>query len=419
MSSYLSRYYNKKVIILLDEYDTPMQEAYVHGFWNELTAFIQSIFNATFKTNPYIERAVMTGITRVSRESIFSDLNNLEIITTTSTKYETAFGFTEKEVFLAMEELGFSEKEEVKRWYDGFTFGNTGDVYNPWSILNYLDKREFKTYWANTSSNSLVCKLIQEAGSGVKEKFERLLCDENIECRIDEQIVYNRLGKQKDAIWSLLLAGGYLKVVFIDHINERYILRLTNYEVKKMFQKMVEDWFNTEDDNSYNEFIKSLLKGDKKAMNHYMNKVAIKTFSNFDTGTHPSQTEPERFHGVEATTSSFKGQNSCVCFYHGFVLGLVVNLQNRYIITSNRESGYGRYDVMMEPTDKDAPGIIMEFKVRDAGDEDTLADTALAALNQIDEKMYEQTLIDHGVKAENIYKYGFAFDGKKVFIDKK
>ena len=157
LSDYLSRYYGKKVIILLDEYDTPMQEAYVNGFWDELVAFTRSLFNSTFKTNPYLARAVMTGITRVSKESIFSDLNNLNVVTTTSDEYATAFGFTEEEVFNALDDYGYSDKKElVKKWYDGFTFGSKTDIYNPWSILNFLDKGKVGTYWANSSSNSLV-----------------------------------------------------------------------------------------------------------------------------------------------------------------------------------------------------------------------------------------------------------------------
>ena len=160
LSDYLYRYYGKKVIILLDEYDTPMQEAFVEGFWNELVAFIRSMFNSAFKTNPWLERAIMTGITRVSRESIFSDLNNLKVVTTTSDEYATSFGFTEEEVFAALDECGRSaEKQQVKQWYDGFIFGTHADIYNPWSILNFCDTGIFTTYWANTSSNSLVGKL--------------------------------------------------------------------------------------------------------------------------------------------------------------------------------------------------------------------------------------------------------------------
>ena len=396
LSKFLSRYYNKKVIILLDEYDTPMQEAYVDGFWDEMVAFTRSMFNAAFKTNPYLERAIMTGITRVSKESIFSDLNNLKVVTTTSDEYATAFGFTEEEVFASMDEMGMTDKEEVKRWYDGFVFGSVHDIYNPWSIINYLDTGRFTTYWANTSANSLVGKLIREGSSKVKETFESLLTGETVTTTLDEQIVYNQLGQTENAIWSLLLASGYLKVIKADIKEERYELALTNYEVKRMFQNMVSGWFDVSEGN-YNDFIKALLHGDKKAMNAYMNRVALSTFSYFDTGNRPSGAEPERF-------------------YHGFVLGLMVDLRDRYKITSNRESGFGRYDVLLEPLRKEDDGIILEFKVYDEYEEKTLSDTVAAALNQIEEKQYEVELIKRGIQKEHIHKYGFAFEGKKVLI---
>jgi hypothetical protein len=396
LSDYLYRYYGKKVIILLDEYDTPMQEAYVNGFWEELVSFIRSMFNSTFKTNPCLERAVMTGITRVSKESIFSDLNNLKVVTTTTAEYATAFGFTEEEVFAAMDEMGLTNKDEVKQWYDGFVFGNVSDIYNPWSILNYLDTGVLRTYWANTSSNSLVGKLLREGNVNLKEKFETLIRGGTIDSNLDEQIVYNQLETKRDAVWSLLLASGYLKVVQADIVNERYCLKLTNYEVKRMFCNMILDWFSTEDD-SYNDFVKALLVGDRKAMSAYMNRVALGTFSYFDTGNRPSGAEPERF-------------------YHGFVLGLIVELRERYVVTSNRESGFGRYDVLLEPLNETDDAIIIEFKVFDADDENTLSDTVASALAQIEEKQYAQTLIDKGIASERIRKYGFAFEGKNVLI---
>ena len=401
LSAFLYRYYGKKAIILLDEYDTPMLEAYVNGYWEELVSFTRSLFNSTFKTNPYLERAIMTGITRVSKESIFSDLNNLEVVTTTSEKYADSFGFTENEVFAALDEFGLSDtKNQVKSWYDGFTFGNRTDIYNPWSILNYLDKKRLAPYWANSSSNSLAGTLIQEGGKRTKQEFERLLRGETIIVAIDEQIVYNQLSTTNNAIWSLLLASGYLKVVRMDFMEKsgrwNYHLALTNKEVCMMFDGLIRNWFSESDDD-YNDFIKALLEGDLKAMNTYMNKVALATFSYFDTRKEPSEEEPERF-------------------YHGFVLGLMVELADRYIVTSNRESGFGRYDVMLEPKRPGDDGIILEFKVQDMDSEKELRDTVNAALAQIERQKYETMLAEKGVPQKNIRKYGFAFRGKTVLI---
>ena len=402
LSDYLTRYHGKKTIVLLDEYDTPMQEAYVRGYWEELVTFTRSMFNSAFKTNPYLERGMMTGITRVSKESIFSDLNNLKVVTTTSDEYADAFGFTEQEVFAALEEFGYVEREKVKFWYDGFFFGALKDIYNPWSILNYLDTGKFTTYWANTSSNSLVGKLIREGSKGIKTEFERLLEGEHLITPIDEQIVYNQLNGSEKAIWSLLLASGYLKVLSYEEYEKdgeditdpKYELAITNHEVKLMFRQMVRGWFDRVY-SDYNDFEKALLLGDVEAMNEYMNRVSSDMFSYFDTTT---RIEPERF-------------------YHGFVLGLMVSLENRYIITSNRESGFGRYDIMLEPKNKEDVAIIIEFKVFNTRRDKTIEDTVQAALQQIEDKNYEADLIARGVPKENIRKYGFAFRGKEVYIE--
>ena len=403
LSDYLYRYYDKKVIILLDEYDTPMQEAYVHGFWDEMVAFTRNLFNSTFKTNPYIGRAIMTGITRVSKESVFSDLNNLKVVTTTSNEYATSFGFTEEEVFAALDDRGMSEeKENVKKWYDGFVFGEHKDIYNPWSILNFLATGKYTAYWANTSSNSLVGKLIREGSSQLKTSFETLLRGESIICPIDEQIVYNQLNGSKAAVWSLLVASGYLKVLDYEDMKtvERipnYELTITNGEVRIMFESMVKGWFD-EAEEEYSNFVTALLLNDLDAMNEYMNDVAFRIFSYFDTGSNPSKSQPERF-------------------YHGFVLGLLVELKGRYQITSNRESGFGRYDIMLEPVKPESDdAIIIEFKVFNPRKESSLEDTLTSALSQIEEKKYEETLISKGIPKEKIRKYGFAFEGKNVLI---
>ncbi len=397
----LYRYNQKKVLILLDEYDTPIQEAYTDGFWDEMTGFVRILFNSTFKTNPYLERAVLTGITRISKESIFSDLNNLKVDTMTNARYDTDFGFTQQEVSEALKGYNYVHNmAEVKTWYDGFKIGNAEDIYNPWSITQFLDNGIFDDYWANTSENALVEKLIREGNADVKKEVESLLDGDSVEVLIDDEIVFNLIDKNESGIFSLLLAAGYLKIDSITNnvgVRKKYKVSLTNLEVMHTFEDMIKRWF--EGDNvRYNDFIKALLANDVKYMNRFMNDVALNTFSNFDSGNRPSEkNEPERF-------------------YHGFVLGLIVDLRGRYIVKSNRESGFGRYDVCLEPLDKSDPAYIFEFKVYDPDEEKTLQDTVEQALAQIRDKDYDSDLISRGVRAEKIYHYGFAFEGKHVLI---
>lgn len=406
LSRYLCKYYQKKVIILLDEYDTPMQEAYVNGFWDQLANLMRGLFNAAFKTNAYLERAVMTGITRVSKESVFSDLNNPEIVTMTSCKYATSFGFTEEEVFRSLKEFELQDKaDEVKRWYDGFRFGNCGSIFNPWSITQFLDKREFKPYWANTSSNALVGKLIQEGDRKIKMVVEDLMEGRSFRGIIDEQIVFNEIDYNQDAVWSLLLVSGYLKIIDFHAVDDEfeeglveYELTLTNLEIVLVFRKMIHGWFAV-CKSSYNDFISALLQDDLESMNEYLNRVALSTVSSFDSGRQPSELmQLEKF-------------------YHGLVLGMMLDLRNRYVIISNRESGFGRYDILLEPRSKEDDGIIFEFKVYNPKKEKNLEDTVQAAIRQVIGKRYAASLSEKGVPEEKIRVYGFAFKGKEVLVD--
>lgn len=407
LCSYLYQYYHKNVIIMLDEYDTPMQEAWIAGCWDETVDFFRSFFNYTFKSNKYLCRGLITGITRISKESIFSDLNNLEVVTTTSEKYTTSFGFTEKETFEALEQAGLgAEQQKVKQWYDGFTFGSQRDMYNPWSIVSFLNKKgRYETYWANTSSNRLVNSLIQRGNSEIKKTMEALLQGNSFLANLDEQIMLNQLVGSTDAVWSLLLATGYLKVLNVraekpdDDGMMQYTLALTNLEVKKLFHKMIKGWFGDNAQLPYNDFIKALILDDVDSMNEFMNRIALCSFSNFDTAKGASGNDaPERF-------------------YHGFVLGLMVELAGRFRIMSNRESGFGRYDIMLVPVDQEKDNAyIIEFKVHKPAKEKGLEETVKHALNQIEEKQYAVQLILEGMRPDQIRKYGFAFAGKTCLI---
>ena len=398
LSELLYKHHGKKVLIFLDEYDTLMQEAFSSGDWNEIVEVIKNLFNATFKTNPYLEKSLITGITRVSKESILSDFNHVSIVSTLSKQYETAIGFTEEEVFAAMDEYGLTEKEKVKFWYDGFNFGNHSAMYNPRSIINYLKYQEFKPYWANTSSNGLVSLVLRQASPELKMEMERLLDGKSIKTSIDEQLIFDNLtgGGEDVSTYSLLLASGYMTGTLLvndEDKGEIYNIRITNHETRRMFKSLIKKWFSGRH-NQYNRFVTALLAGGLEEMNYYMANVSSNVFSFFDTGI-----------------------NAAENFYHAFTLGLMVELRDRYIITSNRESGFGRYDIMLEPRNKNSDdAIIIEFKVFKEMHEDTLKDTAAAALKQIEEKQYAAVLMEKGISAEKIRKYGFAFKGKEVLI---
>lgn len=403
LSEMLYIHHEKKPIIILDEYDTPMQEAYISGYWSEAVEFLRNFFNSTFKTNPYLNRSLMTGITRISKESIFSDFNHVQMVTMQSSKYADCFGFTEEEVFAAMDECGLMEKDIVKKWYNGFHIGNKTDIYNPWSIINYLSNEgRLAPYWANSSSNGLINKMIREGNADVKLKLDKLLRDEPIEEYLNDEIIFNNLDDDETAMWSLFYASGYVTGDCVsgienDQLMPLYKLHITNLETKNMFRNMVIGWF-AKVKSTYNDFIKAMLLDDVDYMEEFMNKIALATFSSFDAGKKTSEsTEPEKF-------------------YHGFVLGMMVDLRNRFIITSNRESGFGRYDIMLEPKNDEDNAIIIEFKVFKPKKDGTLENTVKNALKQIDDMKYATIFLEKGIPAERIRKYGFAFEGKKVLI---
>lgn len=407
LCSMLEKHHGVRPVVLLDEYDTPMQEAWLSGYWDGMSAFVRSLFNSTFKTNPALGRALMTGVTRVASESIFSDLNNLRVVTTTTPMYETAFGFTQGEVDAALAEFGFmGEREDVRRYYDGFTFGDVADIYNPWSITNYLkDGGRLGAHWVNTSSNGLVSSLVRRGDVGLKDDFEMLLNGESVVKRFDEHVDFRQLGFDVKAIWPLLLATGYLRVVERDFDKmaalDVFTLALTNVEVRSGFDKMVSDWFGPAG-GSYNEFCRALLTGDLESANGYLNRVTRACMSSFDAANAASEAaEPERF-------------------YHGLVLGLLVELRGRYAVESNRESGFGRYDVMLVPNDGAAgadPAVVIEFKALDPGaGEDGLAAAVEAAHAQIAERSYATALAERGIAPERIREYGIAFSGKQALV---
>ncbi|MCD7818720.1 MAG: ATP-binding protein [Lachnospiraceae bacterium] len=395
LSQCMYEHFGKKVIILIDEYDTPMLEAYTAGYWEDAIKYIRRMFHAAFKDNPWLERGLMTGITRITQESIFSDLNNPRVVTTTVEMYETCFGFTENEVFAALDDYGLSEqKKQVKLWYDGFRFGKQCGIYNPWSIINFLGEKKLKPYWMNTSGNALVGKLVQEGSLRIKDEFETLLQGGYIVTKIDESITYAELSNDSKTVWSWFLTTGYVKIV--QEREKDYEIQLTNYEVREAFYHLVEKWFARSYDN-YTGFIEMLLKGNLEGMQRYMEKVTLRTFSYFDVGSASSESEMAEQ------------------FYHGFTLGLIADLNDTYILTSNRESGFGRYDVSIEPLDKTQDGIIIEFKVFDSKKEKTLNDTTRRALDQIRSMKYETDLKAKGIR--KVRKYGFAFRGKEVLIE--
>ena len=394
LSEYLNRYYERPVILLVDEYDVPLQNAYVEGYYEEAVKFFKTFYGVTFKDNPYLEKTVLTGVSRVAKESIFSGANNFKVFTVLDNEFADDFGITEEEMDKVIQDFEIEdEKEEIKKWYDGYTIGNVEGIYNPWSILNYLTDKKLIPYWVNTSSNDLI-KMVLKNSTTIKEKMERLLKDEEIEVPINLETVIVGIENNEDNIWGLMLGTGYLKVVETVDVSEGiYKVKLPNYEIKLLFQQIINEWFkNKVIGNDLRSILKDLITLNLKEYEKKFDILVREMFSYMDVG-----------------------ENTAENFYHAFVLGMLVGLKDTYYVKSNRESGIGRYDIMLEPKDKNGNSFIMEFKVLEDKEEKTIEDTIKNAKKQIEEKGYESNLRERGFT--NITKMVYAFKGKEVKIE--
>ena len=391
LSKILSNYYNKPVMLFLDEYDVPLQAAYTNDYYEKGIAFYKMFYGITFKDNPYLEKTVLTGVSRVAKESIFSGANNFDVYTVLDDEFSDDFGITEEEMDKVIKDFEVEDqKEEIKKWYDGYIIGKTEGIYNPWSILNYLKRRELMPYWVNTSSNDLI-KLILKNSVTVKEKIEQLLRDEEIEVPINLETVIVGIEQNEENIWGLLLGTGYLKVTeVVDLATGIYKVKIPNYEIKFLFQSIIRDWFNDKViGNNLNTILKDLVTLKLDEFEKKFKVLVTQMFSYMDVG-----------------------ENTAENFYHAFVLGMLVGLKDSYYVKSNRESGYGRYDIMLEPKDKNGNSFIMEFKVLENEEEKTIEETIENAKKQIEERKYEEDLQERGYT--NITKMVFAFKGKEV-----
>ena len=399
LSEYVYRYYDKKVIILIDEYDVPIQSSYVNNYYNETIEFMRNLLSGAFKDNTSLQKAMITGILRVSRESIFSGLNNLKVESILSDNLSDKFGFTDSEIEKLVSDYNIKEElNNIKDWYNGYYFGET-TIYNPWSILNYLSspKAGLKPYWVNTSSNDLVGILLSKGSKEVKKNLEDLVNGNNIEKIIDENIVMGDIEKSSDNLWSFLLFTGYLKVNSKKRkgLKDYYTLSIPNLEVTTLYYDLIEKWFeDTITKENYELMISSLITGDIKIFGKLLKQFVLKSVSYFDVG-------------------EYEGEK----VYHAFVLGILISLNDTHEVLSNRESGYGRYDVMIIPKDASMLGIVIEFKKLDPDDEETLEETADEALKQIIDKKYTTELKSRGIN--NIKEIGIVFKGKEIYIKEK
>ncbi|MDO8685306.1 MAG: AAA family ATPase [Clostridiales bacterium] len=399
LCEYLYRFHGQKVVILIDEYDTPIYSAWTGGYYNELISFIRNLLGSGLKDNPYIEKAVLTGIMRIAKESIFSGLNNLKVSTLIREDYSDKFGFTEGETSALLEEMGIEHRmEEVRKWYNGYRFGST-IIYNPWSILNYADswKEGCRPHWVNTGSNDLIRDMLTHAGSQVKLDLECLVKGGELVKAIREDTVLMEIEDSPESFWSFLLFSGYLKAIdtWMEGKKTMCRLKIPNNEVEYVFEEIIIHWARKGiEGNDYQYMLKSLIQGDIGTFGQIFSEQVERSFSYFDVGGK----EPEKF-------------------YHAFVLGMMVSLAGEYEVKSNRESGYGRYDIMLVPVDREKKGIVIEFKKVNEYKGETLEEACMAALEQIRGKAYGSELSALGFK--NILELGIAFQGKKVLVREK
>ena len=385
LTSFLYKYYKKEVILLIDEYDIPLITAHKYGYYDEIINFYKIFLGEALKTNQYLKMGVLTGIIRVIRTGIFSDLNNLKVYSILEKKYSDFFGFTEEEVKEALQFFDIEEElVNVKYWYDGYKFGDS-ELYNPWSIINFLDGRELKSYWVGTSENFLIKNILENSTSRTNEILEKLFNEEEVEEAITGTSDLSILMDSKE-VWELLLFSGYLTVK--EKIDEDiYSLKLPNMEVKKLFKKeFINVHFGISLFRKTMEALKSLKFND---FEKYFQEIMLKSTSNWDT--------------------------SKEAFYHGLSLGMLSYLDNDYYVTSNFEAGFGRYDVVLEPKNKNNRAFILEFKVTD--DENKLEKLSEEVIKQIEEKRYDINLKSRGIK--EITFVGIAFYGKKLKVSYK
>ena len=389
----LSDFYKSKVIILIDEYDTPIQQGYSKGFYQEVISFMRNFLSGGLKDNTDLAFGVLTGIMRVSKENLFSGLNNPMVNTVLDHKYSEYFGFTEEEVLeMADYYHRTSAMDEIRMWYDGYRFGNT-EIYNPWSVTNYFASgAQAKPYWANTSDNEIIREIMAGLTPEIARELTRVMQGEEIHASLDMEVIYPRMSDGNDTIFSFLLLAGYLTPAGIPEeteIGTFASLRLPNTEIRRVYNTEILSWIRTRSDgNVISEIEKAVYLNDEDRLQRAIRQYMITTISYFD--------------------------GAAEGFYHGMVLGLVASLSSKYYIRSNREAGEGRFDLQLEPKDRELPGIVMEFKAVASGEFKALSDLAKEALDQIEDKAYYADMQNRGIS--NIVSYGIAFSGKNVEV---